>query len=92
MTDNDRRGESSRGIAIALVGVMAVMLWPVWLAVVAAERTFTWTVAASALIPLAVSLGVIAAALRLPSRLAHRYEHALHALGDRLHAGLHRHA
>ena len=70
----------------------AVMLWPVWLAVVAAERTFTWTVAASALIPLAVSLGVIAAALRLPSRVAHHYEHALHTLGDRLHAGLHRHA
>ena len=92
MTDNDRRGESSRGIALGLVGVMAVMLWPVWLAVVAAERTFTWTVAASALIPLAVSLGVIAAALRLPSRVAHHYEHALHTLGDRLHAGLHRHA
>ena len=89
---DDHRGESSRGIALALVGVMAVMLWPVWLAVVAAERTFTWTVAASALIPLAVSLGVIAAALRLPSRVAHHYEHALHTLGDRLHAGLHRHA
>jgi hypothetical protein len=89
---DDHRGESSRGIALALVGVMAVMLWPVWLAVVAAERTFTWTVAVSALIPLAVSLGVIVAALRLPSRLAHHYEHALHRLGDRLHAGLHRHA
>jgi hypothetical protein len=90
--NDDHGGESSRGIALALVGVMAVMLWPVWLAVVAAERTFTWTVAASALIPLAVSLGVIVAALRLPSRLAHHYEHGLHALGDRLHAGLHRHA
>jgi membrane protein YdbS with pleckstrin-like domain len=83
---------SSRGIAIALVGVMAVMLWPIWLAVAAAERTWTWTVAATALIPLAVSLLVISAALRLPSRLAHRYEHGLHALGDRLHAGTHRHA
>jgi L-asparagine transporter-like permease len=82
----------SRGIAIALVAVMAVMLWPVWLAVIAAERTFTWAVAASALVPLAVSLLVLSAALRLPSRLAHRYEHALHALGDRLHAGTHRHA
>jgi hypothetical protein len=90
--NDDHRGESSRGIALALVGVMAVMLWPVWLAVVAAERTFTWTVAASALIPLAVSLGVIVAALRLPSRLAHHYEHGLHEFGDRLHAGLHRHA
>jgi membrane protein YdbS with pleckstrin-like domain len=84
--------ESSRGIALALVGVMAVMLWPIWLAVAAAERTWTWAVAATALIPLAVSLLVLAAALRLPSRLAHRYEHALHSLGDRLHAGTHRHA
>jgi hypothetical protein len=82
----------SRGIAIALIGVMAVMLWPVWLAVIAAERTFTWAVAATALIPLGVSLLVLSAALRLPSRLGHRYEHALHALGDRLHAGTHRHA
>jgi len=89
---DDHRGESSRGIALALVGVMAVMLWPVWLAAAASERSFTWMVAASALIPLAVSLGVIAAALRLPSRLAHHYEHALHELGDRLHAGFHRHA
>jgi hypothetical protein len=90
--NDDHRRESSRGIALALVSVMAVMLWPVWLAAAAAERTFTWTVAASALIPLAFSVGVIVAALRLPSRLAHHYEHALHALGDRLHAGLHRHA
>ena len=89
---NDHQGESSRDIALALVGVMAVMLWPVWLAVVASERSFTWTVAASALIPFVVSLAVIVAALRLPSRLAHHYEHALHALGDWLHAGLHRHA
>ena len=39
MKDNDRRGESSRGIALALVGVMAVMLWPVWLAVDGSART-----------------------------------------------------
>ena len=90
--DRDRRSDSTRGIAFALVGVMAVMLWPVWLAVVAAERSFTWMVAASALIPLAVSLGVIALALRLPSRLGHHYEPALHRLGERLHAGTHRHA
>ena len=89
---SDDRDGSSRGIAFALMGVMAVMLWPIWLAVAAAERSFTWTVAASALIPLAVSVLVIAAALRLPSRLAHGYQHALHRLGERLHAGLHRHA
>ena len=88
----DRQPDSSRGIAYALLGVMAVMLWPVWLAVVAAEHSFTWTVAASALIPLAVSVAVIVFALRLPSRLAHHYEHALHRLGERLHAGTHRHA
>jgi membrane protein YdbS with pleckstrin-like domain len=87
-----RQSDSGRGIALALVGVMAVMLWPIWLAVIAAERSFSWAVAATALIPLAVSLLVISAALRLPSRLGHRYEHALHALADRLHAGTHRHA
>ena len=83
---------SDRTIALILVGVLAVMLWPIWLAAVAAERQFTWTVAASGLIPLAFSLLVIAAALRLPSRLAHRYQHGIHALGERLHAGTHRHA
>ena len=83
---------TDRTIALILVGVLAVMLWPVWLAAVAAERQFTWTVAATALLPLAFSLLVTAAALRLPSRLAHRYQHGVHALGERLHAGSHRHA
>jgi hypothetical protein len=49
-------------------------------------------VVASGLVPLAFSLLVIAAALRLPSRLAQRYQHGIHALGERLHAGTHRHA
>jgi len=83
---------SDRTIALILVGVLAVMLWPIWLAAVAAERQLTWTVVASGLIPLAFSLLVIAAALRLPSRLAHRYQHGIHTLGERLHAGTHRHA
>ncbi len=87
-----QRKDSSRGIALALVGVLAVMLWPIWLAVAAAERSWTWTVAASALVPLVVSVGVIAVALRLPDRLYHHYEGGLHRLGDRLHAGMHRHA
>ena len=86
------RKDSSRGIALVLVGVLAVMLWPIWLAVAAAERSWTWTVAASALVPLAVSVGVIAVALRLPERLYHHYESGLHRIGDRLHAGTHRHA
>jgi len=82
----------SRGIALALVGVLAVMLWPIWIAVAAAEHTWTWAVTASGLIPLAVSLGVIAAALRLPERLVHRTDGARHRLGARLHAGTHGHA
>ena len=82
---------SDRTIALILIGVIAVMLWPIWLAVVAAERSFTWTVALSALIPLAVTLAVIAAAVRLPSRVAHGH-HPLHAIGERLHGGTHRHA
>ena len=87
-----QRKDSSRGIALVLVGVLAVMLWPIWLAVAAAERSWTWTVAASALVPLAVSVGVIAVALRLPERLYHHYESGLHRLGDRRVAGTHRHA
>jgi sterol desaturase/sphingolipid hydroxylase (fatty acid hydroxylase superfamily) len=83
---------SDRTVALILLGVLAVMLWPVWLAAAAAERQFTWTVAATALLPLAFSLLVTAAALRLPSRLAHRYQHGVHTLGERLHAGTHRHA
>ena len=62
---------TDRTIALILVGVLAVMLWPIWLAVVAAERSFTWTVALSALIPLGVTVAVIAAAMRLPTRVAH---------------------
>jgi hypothetical protein len=89
---HQRPKTSGRGIALALIGVLSVMLWPIWLAVAAAERTWSWTVAASGLIPLAVSLGVIAAALRLPERIAHHYEGPLHRLGERLHAGSHRHA
>ena len=88
------QGSSStdRTIALVLLAVLAVMLWPIWLAAAAAERQFTWMVVASGLVPLGFSLLVIAAALRLPSRLAHRYQHGMHALGERLHAGTHRHA
>jgi sterol desaturase/sphingolipid hydroxylase (fatty acid hydroxylase superfamily) len=83
---------TDRTIALVLLAVLAVMLWPIWLAAAAAERQFTWMVVASGLVPLGFSLLVIAAALRLPSRLAHRYQHGIHALGERLHAGTHRHA
>ena len=88
------QGSSStdRTIALVLLAVLAVMLWPIWLAAAAAERQFTWMVVVSGLVPLGFNLLVIAAALRLPSRLAHRYQHGIHALGERLHAGTHRHA
>jgi hypothetical protein len=87
-----QREPSSRPIAYALLGVLAVMMWPIWLAVVAAEPTWTWTVAASALIPLAFGLGVIACAMRLPQRLGHSGHEAAHHVNERLHAGTHRHA
>jgi hypothetical protein len=83
---------SSRPIEYALLGVLAVMMWPIWLAVAAAEQTWTWTVAASALIPLVFGLGVIAFALRLPQRLRHGSHEAAHSVNERLHAGTHRHA
>jgi hypothetical protein len=81
-------------IRIGLLGVIAFMSWPVWMAIVAGQRTFTWTVAASAAVPLLLTLMVPAVAFHLGARLHHgitRAEHALH-IDSFLHDHLHRHA
>jgi len=88
----DSTDQSDRAVKIGLLSVIALMSWPVWLAVIAGKRSFTWDVAASALVPLALTLMVPAFAYRLPLRLAHAYHGALHSLGELLHGGTHRHA
>lgn len=83
-------------IRIGLLAVVAFMSWPVWLAIVAGERTFNSAVLWSAAVPLILTLMVPAMAFRMGARILHglaRAEHALHIdslLHDHLH--LHRHA
>lgn len=81
-----------RAVGLGLLGVVACLAWPVWGVIVAAQREFTWAVAASALIPLAINVFWLALALRVPSHIASWWHHATHAVGDRLHGGTHRHA
>lgn len=89
-----QRDDPGFAIRIGLLGVIAFMSWPVWMAIVAGQRTFTWTVAASAVVPLLLTLMVPAVAFHLGARLHHglgRAEHALH-IDSFLHDHLHRHA
>jgi hypothetical protein len=81
-------------IRIGLLAVFAFMSWPVWLAIVAGERRFTWTVGASAVVPLILTLMVPAVAFHAGARLHHAVERAEHALriDSFVHDHLHRHA
>jgi hypothetical protein len=81
-------------IRIGLLAVVAFMSWPVWLAVVAGERKFTWTVGASAAVPLLLTLMVPAIAFHLGARIHHWLERVEHALriDSFLHDHTHRHA
>jgi hypothetical protein len=86
-----RSDDPGYAIRVGLLAVVGFMSWPVWLAVVAGMRSFTWTVAASALVPLLLTLLPAAVALHAGERL-HRgiaaVEHRLHIdsfLHDRLH-------
>ena len=62
---NDGAGYE-RAVGLGLLGVVACMAWPIWGVIVAAQRDFTWSVAASALIPLAMNVLWLALALRVP--------------------------
>lgn len=81
------------GIRIGLLAVFAFMSWPVWLAIVAGERRFTWTVGASAVVPLLLTVMVPAIAFHLGARMHHAVERAEHALriDSFLHDHLHLH-
>jgi hypothetical protein len=81
-------------IRIGLLAVVAFMSWPVWLAIVAGEHTFTAAVLWSAAVPLLLTLMVPAMAFHLGARIhrgLERAEHALH-IDSFLHDHLHRHA
>jgi hypothetical protein len=84
--------EFERYVGLGILGVVAIMSWPVWGEIIAAKHEFTWTVAASGLFPLGLTLMVLGLALRVPERVGRHYHHGLHELGDRLHGGSHRHA
>jgi hypothetical protein len=75
----------ARPIVLALLGILAVLLWPIWLMIAAAERQFNTMVWVSGLIPLAFTVAVILGALNVPARL-------WHGLYDRLHPRPHRSA
>jgi hypothetical protein len=79
---------------IGILAVFAFMSWPVWLAIVAGERTFTWTVGASAAVPLLLTLMVPAIAFHLGARIHHALARAEHTLriDSFLHDHMHRHA
>ena len=83
--------DDAYAIRIGLLAVVAFMSWPVWLAVVSGQRTFTTAVALSALVPLALTLMVPAFAFHAGARLHRRVlslEHRLHIdafLHDHLH-------
>ena len=90
----EQRDDPGFAIRIGLLAVIAFMSWPVWMAIVAGQRRFTWTVAASAIVPLLLTLLVPAMAYHLGARMHHgveRLEHRLH-IDAFLHDHLHRHA
>jgi hypothetical protein len=89
-----QRDDPAHAIRVGLFAVIAFMSWPVWMAIVAGEQTFTWSVAASAAVPLLLTLLVPAMAFHAGARIHHgveRAEHRLH-IDSFLHDHLHRHA
>jgi predicted Na+-dependent transporter len=68
-------------IRVGLLAVIAFMSWPVWMAIVAGQRSFTPAVAWSAAVPVLLTLMVPFVAFHCAERIHHavtRLEHALH--------------
>ena len=87
--------DPARPIKIGLLAVIGLMSWPVWGAVIAGEGTFNGRVAASALVPLALTLLAPAMAFDVPARIGsgvRSVEHALHVDNLLHHGRPHRHA
>jgi hypothetical protein len=81
-----------RMVGLGLLGVVACLAWPVWGVIIAAHREFTWSVAATALIPLTINVLWLALCLRVPAHIASTWHRTTHGMADRLHGGTHRHA
>jgi hypothetical protein len=81
-------------IRVGLLAVVAFISWPVWLAIVSGQRSFTTGVALSALAPLALTIMLPAVAFHAGAWL-HRHllslEHRLH-IDSFIDHHLHRHA
>ena len=87
--------DPARAIKVGLLAVIGLMSWPVWGAIVAGQHEFTWSVAASALVPLALTLLAPAVWFDVPSRIGtgvRAVEHALHVDNLLHHGHTHRHA
>ncbi len=88
-----QRDDTGFAIRIGLLSVIAFMSWPVWLAIVAGERSFNAAVAWSAAVPLVLTLVVPFVAFHGAERIHHaltRFEHALH-IDSFLHDHMHPH-
>ena len=59
-------GDLAWGIKVGLLGVLAFMTWPIWGEIVAGFHHFSWALAASALVPLTITLAVPFFDLRRP--------------------------
>jgi hypothetical protein len=71
-------------IRVGLLAVIAFMSWPVWLAIVSGQRSFTTGVALSALVPLALTIMLPLVAFHAGARVHRRLvslEHRLHIDG-----------
>ena len=87
--------DPSHAIKVGLLAVIAMMSWPVWGEIVAGFHQFTWTVAASGLVPLTLTMLVVAVAVDGPARFGggvRRLEHTLHVDNLLHHGHTHRHA
>jgi hypothetical protein len=87
--------DPARAIKIGLLAVIGLMSWPVWGAIIAGEGRFDGRIAASALVPLGLTLLAPALAFHVPERVAggvRAVEHALHVDSLLHHGRPHRHA
>jgi hypothetical protein len=88
-------GDQAWGIKVGLLGVVAFMTWPVWGEMAAAYHHFSWSLAASALIPLSITLAVPFLLFDGPERVGsgvRRFEHFVHVDNLLHHGRPHRHA
>jgi hypothetical protein len=80
-----------RTVGLTLFGVIVFLSWPIWGMMVAAARTWTWTAAATGLLPLGLTLLWVGLATGIVGHAVAAYERGIHGMADHLHGGTHRH-